>query len=233
MAKYHEIAADLRSKITNGLYKKQEKLPKQTELADYYHTSRVTMQKALDLLHLEGLIYGRKGIGTFVTGPLSIFDYNAQTHRGLTKRLGELGEVTSQIISFGVLFPDEEEQKKLKIKKNEPIYDIVRLRLLDNEPLSLEYTIMPVQLIPGIDEDILKSSIYRYINESLNLEIGTSIRRIKADKADIYDQNYLNCDVHDPVLEVEQTVYLKNGIPFEISHARHRYDKGDFTVISD
>ena len=233
MAKYHDIANDLRSKIINGFYKKQEKLPKQTVLAQEYNTSRVTIQKALDMLHLEGLIYGRKGIGTFVTGPVSIFDYNAQNQRGLTKRLGELGELTSQIISFDVLFPDEEEQKKLKISKNDPIYDIVRLRLLDNEPLSLEYIMMPVHLIPGIDEHILKSSIYRYINESLNLEIGTSIRRIKADKADTYDQNYLNCAIHDPVLEVEQTVYLKNGTPFEVSHARHRYDKGDFTVISD
>ncbi|MEG1045361.1 UTRA domain-containing protein, partial [Carnobacterium sp.] len=36
---------------------------------------------------------------------------------------------------------------------------------------------------------------------------------------------------HDPVLEVEQLVYLKDGRPFEYSRSRHRYDKRSYTVL--
>lgn len=232
MARYHEIANDIRTQITNGLYKKEEKLPKQIELANLYQTSRVTIQKALDLLQIEGIIYGKKGVGTFVSGPLSVYDYNVQKNKGLTKKLGDLGILTSKIISFEVLFPHEKEQEKLKIQKNDPIYDIVRLRLLDDEPLALEYTTMPVYLIPGITEEVLEGSIYQYITENLGLQMGPSTRRIKADKSDRYDQKYLECAVDDPVLEVEQVYYLQNGIPFEFSQTRHRYDKGDFTIIN-
>lgn len=232
MAYYHDIAADIRSKISHGIYKKNQKLPKQIELATEYKTSRVTIQKAMNLLQVDGLVYGKKGTGTFIKETYSTFDYNAKISRGLTKRLGKTGNLVSKIISFAVLFPDEQEQNKLKLDKNDPIYDIVRLRLLDDIPVALEYTIMPVHLIPGVTEEVLKSSVYEYISASLHLSIGTSIRRIKADRSDIYDQQYLACSANDPILEVEQTVYLETGIPFEFSQSRHRYDMGDFIVVN-
>lgn len=60
MANYHDIAADLRSKINHGFYEEEKKLPKQSELAADYQTSRVTIQKALNILQMEGIIYGKK-----------------------------------------------------------------------------------------------------------------------------------------------------------------------------
>jgi len=231
MAYFNQIANELRRNIRNGLYKKDNQLPKQTELAEQYQTSRVTIQKALNLLQAEGLIYGKKGTGTYINPKQSVLDYNADIYHGLTKRLGQAGVISSQIISFDILLPDELEQEKLKIDKNQPIYDIVRLRLLDGVPLVIEYTAMPVAIIPNLTEDILTGSIYQYLN-SLNLTIGDALRRIKADKPDTYDQKYLNCELTDPVLEIEQTVFLTDGRPFEYSHSRHRYDMGDFVVTN-
>ena len=75
---------------------------------------------------------------------------------------------------------DEQEQTKLRLGKEDRIYDIVRLRLLDDVPVALEYTIMPVAVIPGITEEVLKASVYEYISNTLHLPIGTSIRRIKS-----------------------------------------------------
>lgn len=232
LANYQDIAADIRSKINHGFYQKEHKLPKQSELASHYQTSRVTIQKALTMLQMEGIIYAKKGIGTFISNSYSTFDYNAKINRGLTKRLGETGKITSKIISFDVIYPDEKEQEKLKITADQQIYDIVRLRLFDDIPVVLEYTIMPLHIIPGITTSVLSSSVYGYITNHLHQTIGTSIRRIKADHADTYDQQYLACAATDPILEVEQTVYLGNGIPFEFSQSRHRYDMGDFIVIN-
>lgn len=233
MAYYHDIAADIRTQISHGKYEKNQKLPKQTELAITYKTSRVTIQKALNLLQVEGIIYAKKGTGTFVSEAYSTFDYNARVNRGLTKRLGKTGKLTTRIISFDTLLADEQEQTKLRLGKEDRIYDIVRLRLLDDVPVALEYTIMPVAVIPGITEEVLKASVYEYISNTLHLPIGTSIRRIKADRPDIYDQQHLICSPNDPILEVEQTVYLENGIPFEFSQSRHRYDMGDFIVANN
>ena len=232
MAFYQDIAVDLRKQIIDGVYPKNSRLPNQAELAKLYTTSRVTIQKALKSLQIEGLIEGRQGSGSYVKGPESVYDYDASIYGGMTKKLGHLGNLNSKIISFGVTFPSEKDQEKLKIGKNDPIYDIIRLRMLDEEPLAIEYTVMPVLLIPGISEEILKSSIYQYIQEGLHLKFGQSHRRIKADKPDQYDIEYLHCQPDDPVLEIEQTVYLENDQPFEYSQTRHRYDKGDITIVN-
>lgn len=232
MAYYQDIAIDLRKKIIDGIYPKETRLPNQTELAKTYRTSRVTIQKALKSLQIEGFIESRQGSGSFVKGPESVYDYDASIYGGMTKKLGHLGQLDSKVFSFSVSFPTEKEQEKLRISKNDPIYDIIRLRMLDGEPLALEYTIMPVLLIPGITEEILKKSVYQYIQETLHLDFGQSHRRIKADKPDQYDIEYLDCQSDDPVLEIEQTVYLDNDIPFEYSQTRHRYDKGDITVVN-
>lgn len=229
---FEEIANTIRWRITNGIYTTDHKLPKQTELAQQFQTSRVTIQKALDLLQIEGIIYSKKGVGTFVNGSHSTLDYNAKIYGGMTRRLGERGKLTSQIISFDIMIPDEIEQAKLKLKKDQSVYNIIRLRKLNGEPLALEYTIMPVYLIPGITEQILSASIYQYITNNLQLTIGNSSRRIRADKPDAYDQKYLDCGKEDPILEVEQIVYLEDEIPFEYSQTRHRYDKGDFIITN-
>ncbi|KAF1299104.1 transcriptional regulator [Enterococcus sp. JM4C] len=232
MVLYQFIAQDIRKKIFDGIYAKGSRLPNQAELARQFSTSRVTVQKALNLLYLEGLIEGKQGSGSFVKGPESVYDFDTSIYGGMTKRLGHLGKLTSTIVSFSVSFPNEKEQEKLKINKNDPIYDIIRLRTLDDVPLMLEYTIMPVLVIPGITEEILHGSIYQYIHEELKLHFGPSPRRIKADKPDKYDIKYLDCQPDDPILEVEQTVYLDNGTPFEYSQTRHRYDRGDITVLA-
>lgn len=230
MAYFQVIATELRKKIVDGTYPKDSRLPNQSALAKEFRTSRVTIQRALNTLQVEGLIEGRQGSGSYVKGPESLFDYDASIYGGMTRKLGHLGNLKNEIISFEVSFPNEKEQEKLRIKKNDPVYDIIRLRIFEGEPLALEYTIMPVLIIPGITEEILKGSIYRYIQQDLNKPFGSSHRRIKADRPDTYDQKYLHCEPTDPILEFEQIVFLKDGTPFEYSQTRHRFDKGDVTV---
>lgn len=110
--------------------------------------------------------------------------------------------------------------------------DIIRARYVNDEPYSMEYTIMPRKIIPEIAEEILYHSIYQYIQNELNLRIGTATRRIRADKSDYYDQTYLDCNKHDPILEVEQVICLSDGRPFEFSQVRYPYSMGEITYTA-
>src|SRR5699024_11757621 len=93
-------------------------------------------------------------------------------------------------------------------------------------PNTLEHTIMNAYLIPGINEEILHQSIYDYIHQELNLQFGGAHRIIQADKASEYDQKYLKCEEHDPILEIEQVVYLEDGTRSEehTSELQSRFD---------
>lgn len=235
MVRYRAVADDIRSKILTGAYSSKNALPEQVILAKEYNTSRMTIQKALEILRNEGLIYSARGSGTYVrknARMLSELDSLADVYEGVTKLLGNKGKVTSDIIEFSIRFPNEIECEKLMIDSHKPVYDIVRLRFFKDEPLLLEYTIMPIEVIPNITEDILNHSIYSYIEDTLGYQIGVANRRIHADRPNKKDKLYLDCKDNDPVLEVDQVVFLDSGIPFEYSQTRHRYDKGDIVVVN-
>lgn len=59
-----QVAAKLRERIAAGELGPQ--LPTHEELAEQFGVAPKTIQKALDILKDEGLVYGRRGRGTFV-----------------------------------------------------------------------------------------------------------------------------------------------------------------------
>lgn len=194
----------------------------------------MTIQKAIRLLTLEGLVYSRRGSGMYVMKnglAKNYYDIKADEYYGLTQQM-KGKQIESKILYFAFDSPSTEIADKLMIDTHQPIYKIHRLRLVDNEPHSLEYTQMPVSIIPNVTKDILKKSLYLYIQETLGLQLGGAARSIRADKPTLDDQTHLNCDQDDPVLEVEQVIHLADGLPFEYSRTRHRYDKGDVTYIN-
>ncbi|WP_100486959.1 GntR family transcriptional regulator [Sporolactobacillus pectinivorans] len=233
MVQHKNIANILEKRIQNHVYPPLSQIPTQNELADEFNTSRVTIKKAIDTLIAEGLLVSNRGSGTFVmSNPLiNEMNFSGKSYTGLTATMGEEKDrISSAIIKFESDFPNSRLQKILLLGETSPIYHIIRLRNLDNEPFQLEHTFMPIDVIPGVNKEILFHSIYSYIQDSLGLKIGSSYRIIKAVKPDELDITYLDCKTDDPILEVEQVVYLDNGVPFEYSRSRHRYDKGGIVI---
>jgi len=54
---------------------------------------------------------------------------------------------------------------------------------------------------------------------------------IRADKPNQWDRDYQGNEETDPIIEVEQVVFLGNRKTFEYSFSRHRYDKFVFTSV--
>lgn len=140
-------------------------------------------------------------------------------------------KLTSQIIQFAVEFPEAEIAERLQVEVTTPVYKIIRLRLIDEKPYVLEHTYMPCDLVPGLDESILLQSIYAYLWDELNLKFAGSYRHITAEKPDEYDKMYLDCQNADPLLQVEQVVYLENGRPIEYSRSRNRFDTRGYSLL--
>ena len=232
IALYQLIANEIFRRISQDEYHTGAQLPTQNELAKEFNVSRITIKKAMDVLLDGGFIQTNKKGGTTVGLPQNnfIFDSSVGEHSGVTARLATIGKLSSHIISFDIRQPSEIECQKLLIKEDELVYDIIRQRIFNDEPLLLEYTVMPVNVIPGLTMEVLEKSIYHHILNTLRLKFGPVNRRIRAGKPDLYDQKYLDCKEDDPVLEVKQVAFLSDMRPFEFSQTRHRYDKGEFYV---
>lgn len=182
MAKYVDIAKQLKSKILKGEYTSEVPLPDQISLAVIFKTSRVTIQKALDLLINEGLIYSKQGSGTYVKqniNLLSKFDFTIDQYVGTTE-LMRGHTVTSDVIEYDVRLPQPKEQENLNLAFSDAVYDFYRLRIVDDVPWKMEHSIMPVKVVPGLNQGVLKHSIYRYMREDLGETIGAAYRIIRA-----------------------------------------------------
>ncbi|MCI1858821.1 MAG: GntR family transcriptional regulator [Sporolactobacillus sp.] len=63
---YEQIYENLRDKINREMYPVGSKLPTEKELTQIYKVSRITIQKAVNLLAAEGLVKRRSGVGTTI-----------------------------------------------------------------------------------------------------------------------------------------------------------------------
>jgi GntR family transcriptional regulator len=121
----------------------------------------------------------------------------------------------------------------LLIDADAPVYDFVRLRLLNGEPLSLDITVMPVSLVPGLSKEHLEDSVFQYVQEKLGLKMMGSYRVVRAIKPTTLDKEHLHCESGDPILEVEQVIYLDDGTPLEYAHCHYRYDHGGIVIVNN
>src|SRR5690349_10256434 len=68
MARYEQIAGDLREAILRGEYPIGAELPSEAELATRYEAARGTIRQAVALLAAEGLVGSRQGARRIVLG---------------------------------------------------------------------------------------------------------------------------------------------------------------------
>ena len=92
-SKHIQIANQLRSEISAGVYNETRALPTEQALTERFHVSRQTIRQALSILVSENLITRRQGSGTYLT------DYGASAFR----RMRRVAVVTTYISDY--IFP--------------------------------------------------------------------------------------------------------------------------------
>ncbi|GGI17545.1 GntR family transcriptional regulator [Gottfriedia solisilvae] len=234
MSKYNEIAKDIRQKISNQVYGVGEMLPDEFTLAEQYDCSKMTVKKAMDILVSEGLIAKRRGYGTIVKeAPLfnvHQLNRNDKKHFGLTQKVGAK-RVNSKVLLFQVIPASDKLASLLNCETNSFIYEIKRVRYIDGKPFALEEIYMPISVIQGLSEKHVNKSIYQFIQEELGLKIKSAQKIIRAVKGNALDIQHLHIHKHDPVMEVEQIVFLADGKVFEYSITHHVYQLFEFQTV--
>lgn len=233
MYKYQEISAKLKTAFTSGKYKPGDLLPDQETLAKEYGTTRMTVRKAIQALIVEGVVYSKRGAGTFLRKDFDVANHelDSSIDRPIgTTRTYSGHKVTSKVLSLEARLPKKEEQRRLIIGPGEPVYEIRRVRYVDGQVYSYEHTIMPTK-IATITADVLRGSVYQHLAEESHIQIAGSHRRVYAIKATQDDVEALGAELNDPVLAIQQVSYTDEGEPFEFSIEHYPYKTS--SVIAD
>ncbi len=115
---YSEIYSDIKKDILTNHYRAGKPLPTQEVLARTYHTSRLTIKKALRMLQDEGLIYTKQGSGSFVRAQAPDDDKELlplDAPIGVTYSHRDQ-KITSKLLYFDARLPSATEQKTLPLK---------------------------------------------------------------------------------------------------------------------
>lgn len=237
MFKYEIIAEDIQSKILSGVYKPDEKLPQEFELCKQYDASRTTIREAMQLLVHKGFITKQRGSGTFVKavsgGSASQNSFAMSQQFGGFSKDKEGAVITSDVHDLKLVPATKDIADKLQLPEGSFVCFICRTRRVDGKPHVVEYTYMPTNFITGITEEVVHSSIYHYIQHTLNLKIQGAHRIARAVMPTDQEREWLDIgDAPLPLLEVEQVAYLCDGRIFEYSKSRHRADCFELRTVS-
>lgn len=234
MLKYEQIANDIRNKIVNGTYPVNSQLPLEKEIMEKYDVSRITVKKAYDILVEEGLIIKSRGRGTFVKDideDTALIFAKSRQFLGFSTNMAQ-SQIETKVSFFQVELPDEDVQKKLKIGPDDWVYHFIRTRIKDGVPTVIEYTFMPMELIPGITMQVLENSIYQYVEGELKLKIQSAHRIITAYSPNEEQKKLLDLKDNVPVVNVEEITFLDTGRPFSYTQNVHNSEIFQYVSIT-
>jgi GntR family transcriptional regulator len=210
---YFQLKEIIRKKIINKKIKPGENIPSESQLCRQHLISRMTVRRAIGDLIKEGLLYAERGKGTFVAKPIIKRDLSRLT--SIIDDMRKAGyEVIIKMLDLKVV------ANKLEIKTKNKIIMIERLKLIENKPFFLEKSFLPYELCPNLANDNLnKYSIYSLLEDKYNLALDSGNISIEAIAANKYQSNLLQVNKGTPILNLEQTTYLKNKQVIEFMRA--------------
>jgi GntR family transcriptional regulator len=193
---YLQVRDALASRIAMGEWKPNAAIPNEGDLAREFGVSSGTMRKALDLMEGERLLTRRQGRGTFVNDQSS--DELAVRYSNIRTADGEriTGEVEQVSITQGSA--NTTECGRLRLRPDDKVWRIRRVRMHKGEPLMIEDLVMPAALFPDLDEQKELSSRIVVLAQQYGILLGKGDERVSIGAAST---------------EVAETLKIKPGVP--------------------
>lgn len=233
MKKYEKVYQDIKEKIKNGELKPGDFLKKEDDLAEEYNFSKLTVRKALSMLETEGHIQKVKGKKSIVLEKKNLENISL-TSIQTTQELNQIQNLhlEKELISLYIVQGVKELMDKFQVSENADFYKVVRTTSLNGEVLNYSTSFFDRRIVPFLNEEIAKNSIYEYLEKDLKLKIAYSRREIKFRKITSEEQKYFKLKDINMVVVIETHAYLSNGTLFQYETIIHHPEKFTFTAIA-
>ena len=225
---YYQLKQVIISKIKSGELKENQQIPTEAEFCKMFNISKAPVRQALQELEAESYIYKIRGKGSFVSS-----NYIKQP---MTK----LQSFTNDIISIGhrpgakllsrdIISADYEVAKALNIKEGDTVLRGVRLRYIDDEIYSLNYSHFSIDLFPETEHmDLSARSIYEVIENEMNCEIVRAIQTLEATATSPAISKIIDRQVGSPLMLMNRVTFIRRDLkemPFEFVKVYFMPDK--------
>ena len=221
---YPRIAGAIRKKIEDREYPLGSKIPSERELAAEFYVNRMTVRRALSILESEGLIQRKRGSGTFASSVPRKGDVCRLC--GFTQTMREQGRkagsriLTWRMLSCAPVYSRMEEQTE-----GRGVHEIVRLRLGDDLPVSVEYTYVPADILGDVHSCNPEASSLYEIMEQRGVQLHESRQEVTIIKAGKKEAKWLEIPAGSSVFLFTFQTYDRQGRVVEYCRAYMRTDR--------
>jgi GntR family transcriptional regulator len=199
-------------------------VPTERSLAVEFETSRTTVRQALSELVVEGRLERVQGRGTFVAQP------KVAQHLELTSYTQDMRaqglEPASRLISLGELRADPELAARLDISLGARVLHLVRLRLVNGEPMAIERTYLAAARFPRLRQHVQRlGSLYAALEAGYGVRLGEAEETIETGLASPEEAALLGVEVGLALLLLSRHSFDLDGRPVEWGRSVYRGDR--------
>lgn len=222
---HHQVKESLREAIEDRALEPEDMLPSERELSKLYGVSRPTVRQAVHELVQEGLLRRVAGIGTFVGKPKVVQVF--PTVLGFSARMRQDGHATiSRVLRQQKEQASPSVARRLHIPEGTPVMRLARLRIVDNEPLMIETSFLPLKRFPDLlNDDFTIRSLYDVISARYGVTVSELDQTLEPVLMTEYEASLLESSAGSPAMLLEVIAYDAQDDPFELSKAIVRGDK--------
>lgn len=226
---YQQLRELLRTMLADG-WPEDQPIPSERALMHHTGLSRMTIRQAIaDLVH-EGMLRRDHGRGTFVVPRGQLL----QTMRGVysfTEAVERRGHRPGSRVVRQVVVPASEIQAALlEIEVGERILELVRIRLVDDVPVMVDFTHIPLRICPSIATADLTGSLYAFLADACGLPATTATDSIEAVAAPAEVAESIQLEPGSPALLLRRLARTFDNVPIEMTDQYARPDRCHFRL---
>ncbi|WP_130892054.1 GntR family transcriptional regulator [Fusobacterium ulcerans] len=226
---YYQLAEIIIEEIKTKNLKEDDKILTEREYCEKYNLSRATVRQGIAYLEKKGYLYKIQGCGTFVSS--RVLKQKLLKFYSFTEEMKKQGKTPeSKILSFKEKIAGEKIAQELNLDKEEKIFELVRLRLADEDIYMYEKTYLPVKKFLNFSKkDILNIPLYDVLQKKYNIIFSKATERFSVLSADKKISEALEIDEKSPIIKLQRWTYTGiEKIEYTVSFLRG--DKFEFEV---
>jgi GntR family frlABCD operon transcriptional regulator len=215
--------------IEQGVYPVNGQIPTEPELCELHGVSRITVRKAIADLVKDGTLTRLQGKGTFVQGRKvenALLTVSGFTDFGIAQGKNTREEVIKQ-----ALIPCADYQQRLDVSGGGQVFKLVRVMYLEDEPLFIDYSYIPLERYPGFDERYTPGrSSYQLLQEAYDTRVVSDRKVIDVYTATKAEAKWLGCELGEPLFRIGKVAYDQAGRPVHCSELYCRANRVSLTI---
>lgn len=229
---YIQLSEIIKEMISNKELQEGHYLMSERDICKIQDISRMTVNKAIMHLVNEGILERRQGKGTFVSYKKQTLTYEKM--QGFTEIAKDNNlNVRNEILQFELSKPNDKISNYLKLKnKNLLVFQIERVRFIDNEPTILEKIYIPQYMCPDLNKSLLEeNSLYKLYREKYMHKIQQARQVINPIILSKSEARILNVDLSTLGLKIDRIVFTDKNDVLEYTSSLFITDKHQYEVI--